>query len=136
MLPQKSHSAALAGHSGPSAGLVGDGGACDLLGHGGGFELLLVGCVDGGLFLADELGFLNGEFFVRFNFDFFGFFHGFLLDECGHLLELGAHLWMVLAGMDLELAITGREACLVVRKSLGLRHLGGLCRSPTNSDNN
>jgi hypothetical protein len=31
--------------------------------------------------LADELGFLYGEFFVGFDFDLFGLLEGFLADE-------------------------------------------------------
>jgi hypothetical protein len=44
-------------------------------------ELLFVGRVNGGGFLADELGFLDGKFLVRFDFDLFGLFEGFLADE-------------------------------------------------------
>ncbi len=51
-----------------------------------------VGGVDGGGFLADEFGFFDGEFFVRFDLDFFGFFEGFLADEGGHFFELVGYL--------------------------------------------
>jgi len=44
-------------------------------------ELLLVGVVDGGGLLSDELGLLDGEFFIGFDLDFFGFLESFLADE-------------------------------------------------------
>lgn len=71
-----------------------------MLRHLGGFEFLLVGRVDGRGLLADELGFLDGEFFIGFDLDFASFFVGFLFDEGRHLLELLSDLWTAwLAGL-------------------------------------
>ena len=78
-----------------------------MLGHACLFEFLVKGSVDGGGFLADEFGFLNGELFVGFDFDFSRFFRGFLADEGGHFAEFGG---------DLE---GGGETGLVVSRKTG-----------------
>ncbi len=49
--------------------------------------------VDGGGLLADEFGLFDGEFFIGFYLDFFGFFERFLPDEGGHFFELAGNLW-------------------------------------------
>lgn len=78
----------LAGAEDPEPRLVGDGGAGDLLGHGGLLELLLVLDVDGVGLLADELGLFDLELLVGLDLDLAGLLHGLLLDEGRHLAEL------------------------------------------------
>jgi len=80
------------------------------------FELLLILRVDGGAFLADELGLFDGKFFVGFEVDFAGFFEGFLTNEGGHFLQLGGDL-VVREGL------AGRHVCSVV--------VGERCVGPT-----
>lgn len=117
----------LAGGEHLYASLVGGGGAGDLLGHGGLFELLLILGVNGRDLLTDQLGLFNGELFVGLEMDFASFLERFLANEGRHLLQLGCDLERGvdrLARLIARWKIVKIVAYLVVRERLR-RHDGG-----------
>lgn len=120
----------MAGREDAKTGPIGEGGAGDLLGHRGLFELLFIEQVDSGSLLTDKFGFLDGEFLVSFELDFAGFLEGFLADEGGHFAEFARHLafgksWLARRGILFLLAfflalIIYRKGYLVIREGMAL----------------
>jgi len=72
----------------PYPRLVGRCGACNLLRHSSLLELLLVLGIHRLCFLSHELGLLDSKLLVGLEVDLTSLFHGFLLDEGCHLLQL------------------------------------------------